>query len=129
MEYLALIAEIESLKAQLAALQPPKKSARVPCPGMTGKGVQCKKYCVDGKFYGRGLWPRDLQDEDGNESGQVGPYGPISFGNFGAPTIRFAPKGTKPCGEENTLTVYRGDSEGGSYSAIHTGVKNAITGG
>ena len=67
-------------------------------------------------------------DEDSNESDKVGPYGPISFGNYGAPTIRFAPKGTKPCGE-NTLSVYRGEKKDGEYTAIHTGVKNAITGG
>jgi len=48
MEYLSLIAEIESLKAQLAALQPPKKPPKTPCPHSTSKGVPCKKYCAPG---------------------------------------------------------------------------------
>ena len=56
MEYLALIAEIETLKeeelaaaqAEIVALRAPKqpKPTKVPCPGMTGKGMQCKKYCM-----------------------------------------------------------------------------------
>jgi len=49
MEYLALIAEIESLKAQLAQYQPPKKPERTPCPRVTSKGIPCKKYCVPGE--------------------------------------------------------------------------------
>lgn len=48
MEYLALIAEIESLKEQLAALQPKVKPERTPCPRVTSKGQTCKKYCVEG---------------------------------------------------------------------------------
>ena len=67
-------------------------------------------------------------DSDGKESEKVGPYGPISFFSYGSPTIRFAPKGTKPCGE-NTVTIYRGDSKDGEYSVIGTGIKNAIAGG
>ena len=55
MEYLSLVAEIESLKADLAGaeaeiarLKCPKKAKveRVPCPGVTGKGQGCKKFCV-----------------------------------------------------------------------------------
>lgn len=59
MDNLALLAEIESLKEQIRTLQAPKKSKapRIPCPGVTGKGVQCKKYCVPGegtcKVHGR----------------------------------------------------------------------------
>jgi hypothetical protein len=60
MEYLALIAEIESLKEELALLKVPKqprKPVKVPCPGVTGKGHACKKYCVAGettcKVHGR----------------------------------------------------------------------------
>jgi len=51
MDVSKLLAEIESLKEQIRVLQAPKKSKaqRIPCPGVTGKGVQCKKYCVDGK--------------------------------------------------------------------------------
>ena len=55
MEYLSLVAEIESLKAeldatrtQLAALQPPPKPTKQPCPHSTSKGSPCKKYCVPG---------------------------------------------------------------------------------
>lgn len=51
MDVASLLAEIETLKAEIARLRAPKKSVkpiRVPCPGMTGKGVQCKKYCVEG---------------------------------------------------------------------------------
>lgn len=55
MEYLALIAEIETLKAeldatrtQLVSLQPKtkQKPERVPCPHVTSKGSPCKKYCA-----------------------------------------------------------------------------------
>ena len=46
MEYLALIAEIETLKEQLEALQPPKKPTKQPCPGLTSKGSPRKKYCA-----------------------------------------------------------------------------------
>jgi len=55
MEYLSLIAEIETLKeelaaanAELATLKPKVKAKpeRVPCPHTTSKGVQCKKYCA-----------------------------------------------------------------------------------
>jgi hypothetical protein len=52
MEYLSLVAEIESLKAEneslRAQLEPkvPKKPLRVPCPGVTSKGIPCKKYCA-----------------------------------------------------------------------------------
>ena len=53
MEILSLVAENESLKeqvaalqAQLAALQPPKKPPRTPCPHVTSKGAPCKKYCA-----------------------------------------------------------------------------------
>ena len=56
MEILSLVAEIESLKAeldatrtQLAALQPPPKPTKQPCPHSTSKGSPCKKYCVDGQ--------------------------------------------------------------------------------
>jgi hypothetical protein len=42
MEYLCLLAEIESLKDQA------KKPGKVPCPGVTGKGVPCKRYCASG---------------------------------------------------------------------------------
>ena len=63
MDMSALLLEIEALRAEIATLKEPKKSKkskkaeRVPCPGLTGKGVQCKKYCVDGegacKVHGR----------------------------------------------------------------------------
>ena len=46
MEYLALIAEIETLKEQLEALQPKAKPERTPCPHTTSKGSPCKKYCA-----------------------------------------------------------------------------------
>ena len=49
MEYLALLAEIETLKEQLTALQPKVKPTRTPCPHSTSKGTPCKKYCVDGQ--------------------------------------------------------------------------------
>lgn len=49
MEYLCLIAEIESLKEQLAALQPKVKPTKQPCPHTTSKGSPCKKYCVPGE--------------------------------------------------------------------------------
>jgi len=48
MEYLALIAEIETLKAELASLQPTKKPPRIQCPHSTSKGQPCKKYCAPG---------------------------------------------------------------------------------
>jgi len=48
MEYLALIAEIESLKAELAALKPKAKPIKQPCPHATSKGEICKKYCAPG---------------------------------------------------------------------------------
>ena len=48
MEYLCLIAEIESLKEQLKALQPKVKPVRTPCPHTTSKGSPCKKYCAPG---------------------------------------------------------------------------------
>jgi|SaaInl6LU_22_DNA_1037377.scaffolds.fasta_scaffold32788_1 hypothetical protein len=67
MEYLALIAEIEALKEELAVTKGELEAAtkarvkakveRVPCPYITAKGVQCKKYCVVGcgtcKVHGR----------------------------------------------------------------------------
>ena len=60
MEYLALIAEIESLKEEIALLRAhknSKKPERLPCPGVTGKGEKCKKFCVEGgvtcKVHGR----------------------------------------------------------------------------
>lgn len=68
------------------------------------------------------------EDSSGKESEKVGPYGPISSGNHGSPTIRFAPKDTKPC-DPNTLVVYRSDSADGDYKAIHRGVKNSLTSG
>ena len=53
MEYLALVAENESLRdqitrlqAQLAKLQPKAKPERIPCPHTTSKGSPCKKYCA-----------------------------------------------------------------------------------
>lgn len=52
MDTSALLAEIETLKAEIVRLTTPKKAprpVRVPCPGMTGKGVQCKKYCAEGE--------------------------------------------------------------------------------
>ena len=52
MDVTSLLAEIEKLKAEIALLRAPKKPVkpiRIPCPGMTGKGVQCKKYCVEGE--------------------------------------------------------------------------------
>lgn len=58
-----MLLEIEALRAEIAMLKETKntkkskKAERVPCPGMTGKGVQCKKYCVEGegacKVHGR----------------------------------------------------------------------------
>jgi hypothetical protein len=55
MEILALVAENESLRAQLAVLQaeldqlrPKAKPAKTPCPHITSKGVPCKKYCAPG---------------------------------------------------------------------------------
>lgn len=48
MEYLCLIAEIESLKEQLKVLQPKVKPAKQPCPHTTSKGSPCKKYCAPG---------------------------------------------------------------------------------
>ena len=66
MEYLALVAEIETLKGELAAAnaelatlkpKPKAKPVKVPCPHVTGKGQQCKKYCAPGlttcKVHGR----------------------------------------------------------------------------
>lgn len=59
MDMSELLREIEALRAELAVLKAPKRSKppRIPCPGVTGKGVQCKKYCVDGegtcKVHGR----------------------------------------------------------------------------
>ena len=66
MEYLSLIAEIESLKEELAAAnaelatlkpKPKSKPEKVPCPHITSKGVPCKKYCAAGletcKVHGR----------------------------------------------------------------------------
>jgi len=64
------------------------------------------------------------EDSSGNESDKVGPYGPIAFGHYGAPTIRFAPKDTKPC-KTNSTVVYRSDTKDGEYKAIHRNVKNA----
>lgn len=52
MEYLALVAEIETLRAEneslRAQLQPmvSKKPARIQCPHTTSKGTPCKKYCA-----------------------------------------------------------------------------------
>ena len=51
MEYLALIAEIETLKEEVELLRAPvksKKPERVLCQSVTGKGVPCKRYSVDG---------------------------------------------------------------------------------
>jgi hypothetical protein len=55
MEILALVAENESLRAQLAVLQaeldqlrPRTKPVKTPCPHVTSKGVPCKKYCATG---------------------------------------------------------------------------------
>ena len=42
MEYLCLLAEIESLKSELASTKRPK------CPHTTSKGSTCKKYCLVG---------------------------------------------------------------------------------
>jgi hypothetical protein len=48
----SLIAENETLKEQVAALQaqlqPKAKPPRVPCPHVTSKGQPCKKYCAPG---------------------------------------------------------------------------------
>lgn len=52
MEYLSLIAEIESLKEEITVLKATKSvkktQPRVQCQTVTGKGVQCKKFCVEG---------------------------------------------------------------------------------
>ena len=48
MEYLALIAEIEELKARLAKWEKPPPAPRVPCGHKTAKGEVCKRFCVEG---------------------------------------------------------------------------------
>lgn len=68
------------------------------------------------------------EDSAGNESVKVGPYGPISFHTYGDPTIRFAPKNTKPC-NSNSIVVYRGDTKDGDYSVIHRKVNDTIVNG
>ena len=68
MEYLSLIAEIETLKAELDATrtqlvkyQPKVKPAKTQCPRSTSKGIPCKKYCAPGlntcKVHGKPLKP------------------------------------------------------------------------
>jgi hypothetical protein len=49
MDVSELLKEIESLKAQLAQLQPKAKPERIPCPRVTSKNSPCKKYCVPGE--------------------------------------------------------------------------------
>lgn len=46
MEYLCLLAEIESLKFQLEPRN--NRPVRIPCPHVTSKGHSCKKYCLPG---------------------------------------------------------------------------------
>ena len=58
------------------------------------------------------------------ESAQVGPYGPITMGNYHGPKIRIADPGTKPCGDHNNIVVYRSNSQDGTYVDITRHMQN-----
>ena len=51
----------------------------------------------------------------GAESAKLGPYGPVTMGNYHGPVLRIGPAGTKPCGETNKMHIYRSDSANGTY--------------
>ena len=60
----------------------------------------------------------------GAESAKLGPYGPVTMGNYHGPKLRIGPAGTKPCGETNKMHIYRSDSETGNYLDVTTNMRN-----
>ena len=51
MEYLALVAEIETLKEEITLLRAAKKSGRVACTGINMRGNPCKNKCVENQSW------------------------------------------------------------------------------
>jgi hypothetical protein len=60
----------------------------------------------------------------GAESSKLGPYGPVTMGNYHGPKLRIGPAGTKPCGETNKMHIYRSDSETGTYLDVTSNMRN-----
>lgn len=60
----------------------------------------------------------------GVESSKLGPYGPVTMGNYHGPKLRIGPAGTKPCGDTNKMHIYRADGSGGTYTDVTTNMKN-----
>ena len=61
---------------------------------------------------------------EGEESDKVGPYGPVSMGDYQGPLLRIADAGTKPCGETNKMRIYRNDTAGGTYTDLTDSMRN-----
>jgi hypothetical protein len=61
---------------------------------------------------------------EGEESDKVGPYGPVSMGDYQGPLLRIADAGTKPCGETNKMRIYRSDTAAGTYTDLTDSMKN-----
>ena len=60
----------------------------------------------------------------GIESSKLGPYGPVTMGNYHGPKLRIGPDGTKPCGETNKMHIYRADESAGTYIDLTQYMKN-----
>ena len=60
----------------------------------------------------------------GEESEKVGPYGPVTMGNYQGPLLRMGAAGTKPCGETNKMRIYRNDTSDGIYEDLTDSMRN-----
>ena len=75
-------------------------------------------------YYRLGTTPWDkyykfsCKTPSGMESSKLGPYGPVTMGNYHGPVLRIAPNGTKPCGNTNKMRIYRADGSTGSYTDV-----------
>ena len=61
---------------------------------------------------------------EGEESEKVGPYGPVTMGNYQGPLLRMGAAGTKPCGETNKMRIYRNDTSDGIYEDLTDSMRN-----
>ena len=60
----------------------------------------------------------------GEESEKVGPYGPVTMGDYQGPLLRMGAAGTKPCGETNKMRIYRNDTSDGIYEDLTDSMRN-----